>query len=117
LARVKSHQWIDEFSGSIMVCDSAGVILEMNKKAVESHLADGGRKLIGSNMMNCHPEPARSKLKRLMKKRQNNVYKVTKGRDRLIVLQAPWYSKKKYRGFVQITLKPSGPIPNHVRKS
>ena len=89
-----------------MVCDSAGVILEMNKKSVESHLADGGRKLIGSNMMNCHPEPARSKLKRLMKSRQNNVYTVTKGRGRrLIVLQAPWYTKKKYRGYVQITLK------------
>ena len=116
LAGYRRHAWVEEFPGSILVCDSKGVILELNKKAVESHLADGGKKLIGSNMMNCHPEPARNKLKRLMKRRQNNVYTVTKGRSRTIVLQAPWYSNKRYRGFVQVSLKLSGPIPNHIRK-
>ncbi|MGA3108718.1 MAG: diguanylate cyclase [Candidatus Bathyarchaeia archaeon] len=113
---VKRHEWVEGFPGSIMVCDSAGIILELNKKAVESHRADGGKKLIGSNLMNCHPEPARSKLKQLMKKRQTNVYTVTKGRSKLIVVQAPWYSRKKYRGYVQISLKLSGRIPNHIRK-
>lgn len=117
MVSVKRHEWVEGFPGSIMVCDSAGVILEMNEKAVESHRADGGKKLIGSNLINCHPEPARSKLKRLMKKHQTNVYTVTKGRARLLVLQAPWYSRKKYRGFVQVSLKLPGKIPNHIRKS
>src|SRR5208337_3067103 len=102
--------------GSIMVCDSAGIILELNKKAVESHRADGGKKLIGSNLMDCHPEPARSKLKRLMKKCQTNVYTVTKGRTRKIILQVPWYRGRKYRGFVEVSLKINGKIPNVVRK-
>lgn len=113
----KRHEWVEEFPGSIMVCDSAGIILELNKKAVESHRDDGGMKLIGTNLMNCHPEPARSKLKRLMKKHQTNVYTVTKGRTRLIVLQAPWYRRKKYSGFVQVSLKLPGKMLNHTRKS
>jgi hypothetical protein len=51
-----------------------------------------------------------------MKNRQTNVYTVTKGRTRKIVLQVPWYRGKKYRGFVEVTLKISGKIPNVVRK-
>ena len=112
----KRHEWVEEFPGSITVCDAAGIILEMNRASAESLRTQGGKKLIGSNLMDCHPEPARSKLKRMMRNRQTNVYTVKKGRTRKIVLQTPWYRKKKYRGFVEISLKISGKIPNIVRK-
>ena len=107
---------MEEFPGAITVCDSVGTILELNRSAVESFRTQGGKKLIGSSLMDCHPEPARSKLKRLMKDRQTNVYTVTKGRTRKIVLQVPWYRRKEYRGFVEVSLKISGKIPNVVRK-
>jgi len=116
LVMVKRCGWVEEFPGAITVCNAAGTILELNKSAVESFRTQGGKKLIGSNLMDCHPGPARSKLKRLMKNRQTNVYTVTKGRTRKIVLQVPWYRGKKYRGFVEVTLKISGKIPNVVRK-
>jgi len=107
---------VEEYPGGIEVCDSAGIILELNKKAVESLRDEGGKKLIGSNLMDCHPEPAKSILKRLMKHQQTNVYTVKKGRVRKIVLQTPWYRKGKYQGFVEITLPITGKIPNIVRK-
>jgi hypothetical protein len=88
----------------------------MNKRAVESFRKEGGEKLIGSNLLDCHPEPALSKLKRLMKNRQIDVYTVTKGRTRKIVLHAPWYRNRKYRGFVEIVLPIIGRIPNVKRK-
>jgi PAS domain S-box-containing protein len=116
LVTIKRREWVEEFPGAITVCDLAGTILELNRSAVESVRTQGGKKLIGSNLMDCHPEPARSKLKRLMKNRQTNVYTVTKGRTRKIVLQVPWYRKKKYRGFVEISLKITGKIPHVVRK-
>jgi hypothetical protein len=116
LTKFEKHDWVEEFPGSITVCDSAGIILELNRCAVQTLRAEGGEKLIGSNLMDCHPEPARSKLKRMMKNRQTNVYTVTKGRTREIVLQTPWYQKKKYRGFVEVTLAIRGKIPNVVRK-
>jgi transcriptional regulator with PAS, ATPase and Fis domain len=112
----KRYGWVEEFPGAITVCDSAGIILELNSCAAESFRIQGGKKLIGSNLTDCHPEPAQRKLKRLMKKRQTNAYTVTKGRTRKIVLQVPWYRRKKYRGFVEISLKISGKIPNAVRK-
>jgi len=116
LVTVKRYGWVDEFPGEITVCDSAGTILELNRSAVETFRTQGGKKLIGSNLMDCHPEPARTKLKRVMKNRQINVYTATKGRSREIVLQVPWYRRKKYQGFVEVSLKIHGKIPNVVRK-
>ena len=98
------------------MCDSAGIILALNKKATESLRAEGGKKLIGSNLLDCHPAVALRKLKRLMRNRSTNVYTVKKGRTRKIVLQTPWYKKGKYRGFVEVSLPISGKIPNIVRK-
>ena len=112
----KRYEWVEEFPGAITVCDSRGIILEMNAVAAKSLRAQGGKKLIGSNLMGCHPEPALSKLKRLMRYRQTNVYTVTKGHARKIVLHTPWYQRRKYRGFVEISLPLRGKIPNVVRK-
>jgi sensor histidine kinase regulating citrate/malate metabolism len=112
----RKHEWVKEYPGGITVCDSRGIILELNKRAVESLSAEGGKKLIGTNLMGCHPEPARTKLKRMMKNRQTNVYTVQKGRTRKIILQTPWYKKGKYRGFVEVSLPITGKIPNIVRK-
>jgi len=116
LATRTTHRWVKEFPGAITVCDSAGIILEMNKKSADSFRDQGGKKLIGSNLMNCHPEPARRKLRRLMKRRETNVYTITKGRTRKIILQVPWYHRKKYRGFVEVSLQIHGKIPNFIRK-
>ena len=112
----KKHGWVEEYPGSITVCDSTGIILELNKGSAESLRDQGGKKLIGSNLMECHPALALRKLKRLMRNKQTNVYTVTKGRVRKVVLQTPWYKRGKYRGFVEISLPISGRIPNVVRK-
>jgi PAS domain S-box-containing protein len=116
LTMTRRHDWVEEFPGSITVCDREGIILEMNKRSAESLRSQGGKKLVGQNLMDCHPEPAKSKLKRLMKRQQNNVYTVKKGRVRKIILQTPWYRKNKYRGFVEVSLTITGRIPNIVRK-
>jgi hypothetical protein len=116
LVACKKHDWVEEFPAAIEVCDSAGIVLELNKKAVESLRAQGGKKLLGSNLLDCHPEAARRKLNRLMKNHETNVYTVRKGRSSKIVLQAPWYKRGKYRGFVEISMKIPAKIPHIIRK-
>jgi hypothetical protein len=49
------HSWVKELPGSVVVCDLEGIIQEMNK-AVKTFEADGGIKLVGSNLLDCHPE-------------------------------------------------------------
>jgi hypothetical protein len=116
LVAYKKHDWVEEFPAAIEVCDSAGIVLELNKKAVESLRPQGGKKLLGTNLFDCHPEAARRKLNRLMKNHRTNVYTVTKGRSRKIVLQAPWYKRGKYRGFVEVIMKIPPKIPHINRK-
>ena len=117
LVKHEKHEWVEEYPGAITVCDSAGIILELNNSSAESLRAEGGKKLIGSNLLDCHPQPALRKLKRMMRNRQANVYTVKKGRTRKIVLQTPWYRKGKYRGFVEVSLPISGKIPTIVRRA
>lgn len=106
---------MEEFPAAITVCDSAGIILEMNAKAAEDFKDEGGRQLIGTNVFDCHPEPAKSKLKDLMKKKQANVYTTEEAGVRKLVCQIPWFMAEKFRGFVEITQVISGEIPNIIR--
>ena len=32
---VKHYRWVEKFPGSVIICDTSGVILAMNKKAEE----------------------------------------------------------------------------------
>jgi transcriptional regulator with PAS, ATPase and Fis domain len=70
--------WIKEFPGAVTVSDLDGIILDMNDKAAKTFEKDGGRALIGKNMLDCHPEPARTKTEQLLKSRQKNVYTIKK---------------------------------------
>ena len=112
---MENHSWVREFAGSITVCDADGIILEMNDKAIETFQDRGETKLIGTNLFDCHPEPARSKLKRLMETQKANVYTVEKNGKRKLIYQAPWYDNKQYRGFVELVMELPAQMPHFVR--
>ena len=107
--------WIEEFPGAIMVCDTQGIILEMNRKAVETYKSDGGLALIGTNVLDCHPEPARTKLRQLMEKQQSNAYTIEKRGVWKMIYQAPWYVDGQYRGFMEISFDVPPSLPHFVR--
>ena len=109
--KTPGHTWIKEFPGAITVCDSAGTIVELNDKAIENFRDQGGEKLIGRNLLDCHPEPARTKLKELMDKRQANTYTIEKNGVRELIYQTPWYVDGRYRGFMELSLE----IPREMR--
>ncbi len=83
------HQWVEEFSGAVTVCDPEGIILEMNDKAVATFRKSGGNQLLGSNLFDCHPESARSKLRQLMEQRQTNIYTIEKKGVKKLIYQTP----------------------------
>ena len=73
---MSEHSWVQGFPGAITVCDRDGIILEMNDKSAKVFEEDGGSQLIGTNLLGCHPEPARAELEELMEKQQANVYTI-----------------------------------------
>jgi transcriptional regulator with PAS, ATPase and Fis domain len=109
------HEWLEEFPGAVTVCDRQGTVLEMNSRAVETFQDDGGRALVGRSLLDCHPEPARTKLAALLASGVRNVYTIEKHGVRKLIYQSPWYRDGAYAGFVELSLEIPQEIPHFVR--
>jgi DUF438 domain-containing protein len=107
--------WIHEFPAAITVCDQTGIILSMNDKACVSFADDGGANLIGTSLLECHPEPARAKVKELLQAGTSNVYTIEKGGIKKLIYQSPWYENGKYAGLVELSLPIPKEMPHFVR--
>jgi transcriptional regulator with PAS, ATPase and Fis domain len=112
---MNEHEWIKEFPAAVTVCDETGVILEMNDKAAKTFESDGGFELIGKNMLDCHPEPARTKTERLLASREKNVYTIEKNGVKKLIYQSPWFKNGKYAGFVELSLEIPIEMPHFIR--
>ena len=110
------HPWVEQFAGAITVCDPAGVILEMNAKAADTFREQGGKGLIGANLLDCHPEPARAKTRELLDTRRTNIYTIEKRGVKKLVYQAPWHQDGQYRGFVEMVLEIPALMPHFIRE-
>jgi transcriptional regulator with PAS, ATPase and Fis domain len=104
---MNDDQWVREFPAAITVCDTKGVMLAMNEKAVSTFESDGGAALIGTNLLECHPEPARSKVAEMLESGSPNVYTIQKAGVKKLIYQSPWFVDGTYAGFVELSL----PIP------
>ena len=107
--------WIKEFPASITVCNADGVILAMNDRAARNYEKDGGYALIGCNLADCHPIPARSKAEALLAARVKNVYTIEKKGMRKLIYQSPWSREGEYAGFVELSLELPWELPHFVR--
>jgi transcriptional regulator with PAS, ATPase and Fis domain len=115
-APMSEHDWIKEFPAAVTVCDANGIILEMNDKAAKTFEKDGGLNLIGCNMLDCHPEHARSKTEALLAAQQKNVYTIEKNGIKKLIYQSPWYYNGEYAGFVELSLEIPLELP-HFRRA
>ncbi len=112
---MSENAWVREFPVAVTVCDAAGRILEMNDRSREVFAADGGVKLIGTNVLDCHPEPSLSKLKAMMDERRANVYTIQKEGKKKLICQAPWHKDGVYAGFVELSLEIPWDMPHFNR--
>jgi transcriptional regulator with PAS, ATPase and Fis domain len=112
---MNAHRWVEEFQGAVTVCDREGRIVEMNDAAAANFASDGGAALVGKNALDCHPEPARSKLKEMLESSRANVYTISKDGRKKLIYQAPWDSGGVYSGFVELSLEIPDVMPHFDR--
>ena len=103
--------WVAEFSGAITVCDKQGIIVYMNKKSEQGF----GGNLVGQNVLDCHPEPARAKLAKLLETKAANTYTIEKSGVKKLIHQAPWFNNGEYAGFVELSIEIPFEMPHFVR--
>jgi PAS domain S-box-containing protein len=116
---MSSHQslpaWIERAPFAATVCDRDGIIFYMNRKACATFAGDGGEKLIGSNVLDCHPEPARTKLHSMLQNGQPNVYTIEKNGVHKLIYQVPWRENGSNQGFIELSLEIPQDLPHFVR--
>lgn len=108
--------WADGFNGAITVCNREGIIVYMNDFSIDQFKKYGGKKLLGTNLIDCHPEPSKSALKKMLKAPIENMYTTEENGVKKMILQRPWMRKEEFVGVVEISFQLNENIPNHVRK-
>ena len=99
---------------SVTVCDKDGKILEMNETAerVLSH----GQHIIGQNLLDCHPEPARTKLMEMLKNHNLNAYTIEKNGVKKLIYQSPWFDENgEFAGYIELSMEIPMEMPHYVR--
>lgn len=109
------HLWVKEFPAAVTVCDPEGIILEMNDKAAKTFARDGGYGLIGRNILDCHPDPARGKLERLMDRQETNIYTIEKNGLKKLIYQTPWFQEGQYAGMIEFAFETPFEVPHFIR--
>jgi len=108
-------EWIEKLDGNVIVCDSQGMIIYMNDHAIKHYEKDGGRSLIGTDLMACHSEASRKKIMEIMDSGKNNVYTIEKAGRRKIIYQSPWFSDGEFRGVIELSLEIPHEMPHFIR--
>ena len=112
---MQDDSWVNNFVGAITVCDPEGIILEMNAAAAKEFAVQGGTALIGGSLLDCHPEPSRSRVKDMLVEQKPNTYTFEKNGVKKFIYQTPWYTEEGYAGFVELILPVPAGIPHHSR--
>lgn len=99
---VEKRKWVDEYPSSVTVCNKDGIIIDMNEAATKMFEKDGGKELIGTNLLDCHPEPSLTMLKEMLEKGTSNIYTVQKNGKKKLISQLPWYENGAFAGLVEI---------------
>ena len=112
---MSAGEWVREFTAEVMVCDRTGIAVEMNDEAAVLFAGDGGRGLLGSNIRDCHPDPARGKLESLLAGQTTNAYFSTEHEEKRFFYQAPWFQDGQFAGMVEVSFVVPQDIPHFIR--
>jgi len=107
--------WLLELPAAVTVTDAEGRIVEMNRRAQETFAAEGGAELLGRSLFDCHPEPARARLRALFASQRPNHYTIQKGGRRKIIHQLPWFRDGVFAGMVELSVPLPAELPHFDR--
>jgi PAS domain S-box-containing protein len=107
--------WAETIPVAITVCDLDGIIVYMNQKSIDTFEKYGGEALIGKSLVDCHPEPSRSKLLNLLKTGETNTYTIEKNGKRKMICQVPWFSNGSLAGLAEFSIQLPGEMPHFIR--
>jgi transcriptional regulator with PAS, ATPase and Fis domain len=107
--------WTNEFLGAITVCDRDGIVVYMNDLSKRQFAKTDEGDLLGQSLIDCHPEPARTFLLKMLSEPISNSYTIEKRGIRKMIYQTPWMEKGEFKGVVEISFGIPAQMPHHKR--
>jgi PAS domain-containing protein len=115
MSATRGLEWFERLPCAVTVCDRRYTILYLNARAAQVHASEGGRRLVGKNLIDCHPPEAQRKLKKVMAEGRPNVYTIEKNGVRKMIYQSHWRRKGRVAGMVEISFELPDTVPHFVR--
>lgn len=100
---------------SVTICDKDGKILEMSDKSIATFSKDGNS-LVGNSLLDCHPEPAKTKLLNMLQEHNVNAYTIEKNGIKKLIYQMPWYENDEFAGYIELSMEIPFEMPHYVRQ-
>ena len=107
--------WTDEFPGAITVTDKDLIIVYLNDKAAATFDKEGGKDLVGTNLLSCHKHRSIEIIKRIFDSGEANVYTIEKKGVKKFIYQAPWRKDGEIAGLVELSMEVPFELPHFVR--
>ena len=100
-----NKDWQKNFPGAITLCDKDFIIIYMNEKAINTFKEDGGEKLIGKNLLECHNEKSKLEILKIRDSGEPKAYTIEKKGIKKLIYQAPLFGNSEYSGMVELSLE------------
>ena len=108
--------WAMKMNCAVTVCDADCKIIYMNEKS-RNTFAEGTDRLIGTNLMECHPEHAQKTILRLLAEGGVNAYTIEKLGKKKMIYQTAWRNADGcVGGLVEISMVIPEDMPHYIRK-
>ncbi len=108
--------WVTNFPGAVMVSDLEHRIIYMNDKSAATYEKDGGRALLGKEMIGCHNERSKAIIQKLVESGGQNVYTIDKAGQKKLIYQSAWRDEQgAVAGLVELSLVLPPDMPHFVR--
>ena len=109
------QNWANELNIAITLSDEEGKIIYMNDKSAKTFEKEGGKKLLGTRLKECHNANSNQMIERLMNNQETNVYTIEKNGIKKLIYQTPWYENGKFMGLAEFSLEIPYEMPHFKR--
>jgi hypothetical protein len=109
-------EWFHSLDAAITICDKKGVIVYMNRKSIESFKKEGGKNLLGTSLLDCHPGGSRKTIEKMLKLKKENIYSIEKEGVKKLIVQKPVFEHGDFAGLMEISIVLPKEMPHHLRK-
>ena len=109
------EDWMEEFPAAITVSDREHVIVYLNAKAAKTYEKEGGRELIGRNLLACHKHRSMEIIERIFTTGEPNAYTIEKQGKKKFIYQSPWRKNGEIAGLVEISAEVPFELPHFNR--